>query len=406
MRSTTDNPVSRPEFDLGEIFRQHRDVYEKSRSLSPQQRKVLHDLSVCRTSFLGGHLYECSQGCGYEQPRYNSCRNRHCPKCQGGRMMQWVQEQLKEVLPIGYFHTIFTMSHAFNDLVPYNERVLYNAIFEAASTSLDRLAKQQLKGTLGVTAVLHTWGQNLSRHIHLHCLVTGGALSLDQTRWIPCGGTSLFDVYELSRLLRELFCQRVRKLYSQNKLVLKYKTAHLSRAETFDQFMAKQESIDWVVHCKRPFAGSEKVVEYLGRYSYRVALSNRRITDVTDTQVTLDYKDYADVDSRDVPKHKEMKVAVATFMDMFLRHVLPKGFRKIRYYGILAGSKRAEKLQQCRTLIQQQTPETLNTEAAESSPEIIELTTCPDCGAPLKLQAELEPKRAGPQNAEVLNDVA
>ena len=184
MRSTNNNPLSRTEYDLGDIFRQHRDMYQKSRPLSSQQRKVLHDLSVCRTSFLGGHLYTCSKGCGYQQPRYNSCRNRHCPKCQGVRMHQWVQERLKEVLPIPYFHTIFTVNHAFNDLVPYNERVLYSTLFEAASTSLDRLAKKHFKGTLGVTAVLHTWAKT--------SVATSTSIAWSPVE--PCPGSNTMDL--------------------------------------------------------------------------------------------------------------------------------------------------------------------------------------------------------------------
>lgn len=396
----------RPMYDTGGIFAKYGDAYKANHPLSPQQLKVLHDLSKCRTSFLGGHLYTCSDECGFEEPHYNSCRNRHCPKCQGIAMRLWVNNRLKELLPVPYFHNVCTIPHSYNILVPYNDKLIYDILFEAAHESLDLLAKKYFNGKLGIIAVLHTWGQTLSRHIHLHCLVTGGALSFDETRWFPSYDKYLFNVHELSALFRDLFCKKMRKAFKKGEFTFKHKSAILADPVCFEAFIKEQEQKDWVIYCKKPFAGSAKVMEYLGRYTHRVALSNRRIKSVSNGNIVIDYKDYNDLDANKVPKHKDLKLTITGFITLFLLHVLPKGYRKIRYFGILGGQNKIARLQKCRDLIAQQNLSSEPFECNEPEIEIIELPTCPNCGAPLLRKAELKPARAGPTISEILKNAA
>ncbi|MFC1582570.1 IS91 family transposase [Planctomycetota bacterium] len=326
--------------------------YAENHPLSPQQRKIIHALSVCRTAALGGHLHRCTE-CGHEQPAYNSCRNRHCPKCQGISMRKWLNARTQELLPVPYFHVIFTLPHAFNKLVPYNEKFIYDTVFKSAAASLLRLSQQQLGGRVGILAVLHTWGQQLQRHIHLHCLVTGGALSTDRTRWIPTSDKYLFDVTKLSAVYRDMVSQRLRSGLDADALI------------------QEQAERDWNVYCKKPFSGPQTVLEYLGRYTHRVAISNRRILDITDTHVTFDYKDYNDTDENDVPKHKPRKLTDEEFIRRFLLHVLPHRYTRIRSYGFMAGSDRKRNLALCKQLLN---ASPIDTPSLSTDPE-----PCPIC---------------------------
>jgi len=387
---------SKPEHSVGDIFHRYGDIYDKSHAMSPEQCKVLRTLSKCRTSALGGHLYECEDECGYEIPVYNSCRDRHCPLCQGIAMRKWLAKRMEELLPVPYYHTIFTISHGFDVLIPSNERLFYDALFEAASWSLDFMSRKTYDGTFGTTAVLHTWGQKLQRHVHLHCLVTGGALSSDRKRWVPIGEKFLVDVEELAVKFRDRFCHIMRRYYRKDQLTFKQNAAYLSRGQAFDSFMEEQEAILWHVYCQPPFAGPEKVVEYLGRYSHRVAISNRRILSVENGQVVFSYKDYQDVDAQKRPKEKTASYSIAKFIQCFLLHVLPKGFRKIRYFGFLAGNQGPQKIELCRDLIQQHPAMSTPTELESDTESIFEPAVCPDCGGRLVAKAELKRKRAGP----------
>jgi len=388
----------KPEHSVGDIFHLYGDTYDKAHALSPEQCKVLRTLSKCRTSALGGHLYECEDQCGYEIPVYNSCRNRHCPLCQGIAMRKWLAKRMEELLDVPYYHTIFTISHGFDVLIPYNERLFYDALFEAASWSLDFMSRKVYDGTFGTTAVLHTWGQKLQRHVHLHCLVTGGALSLDRKSWIPIGDKYLVNVEELAVKFRDRFCHIIRRYYRKDLLVFKGDTTYLSRGQAFESFMEEQEAKLWHVYCQPPFAGPEKVVEYLSRYSHRVAISNRRILSVENGQVAFSYKDYKDEDAQKKPKVKTAYYTIEKFITCFLLHVLPKGFQKIRYFGFIGGSQRHEKIELCRTLIQQH-PSMPSYPVQDKDPEpaTFEPAVCPRCGAPLVVKARLKPKRAGPK---------
>ena len=390
---TNDQEQGRTEYDIGQIFRDHRREYERNHSMSKEQRKVLHDLCVCRTDFLGGHLYECSNQCGYEQPAYNSCRNRHCPKCQGIAMRQWVEQRLEELLPVPYFHNVSSMPHAFNVLIPYNESLMYNLLFEATSTAIRQQARKELNGQVGVIAVLHTWGQQLFRHVHVHCLITGGALSSDRTQWNPASRTYLMDVYELSAEFKKAFCQGLQKAYDRGKLIFVHpEAAHLKKPEAFESFLTTERKQAWSVYSKKPFAGPAKIVEYMGRYTHRVAISNRRILAVTDTHITFDYKDNRDLDAQGAPRHKQRTLPVETFMTLFLQHTLPKGFRKIRYFGFLGGSHRSRNIETCRSLIIKQgiAEPVVFSELDPLQQEHL----CPNCGMTLRIKERLLPKRS------------
>jgi len=319
-------------------------------------------------------------------------------------MRLWVKDRLKELLPVPYFHNVSTLPSDFNVLVPYNEKLIYDALFEATHESLASLATKYLNGKLGIIAVLHTWGQTLSRHIHVHCLVTGGSLSFDEKQWFPSYDKYLFDVHEQSALLRKLFCKKMRKAFKKGEFTFKHKSASLADPVCFEAFIKGQEQKDWVVYCKKPFAGSAKVIEYLGRYTHRVALSNSRIKFVSKDSIVIDYKDYRDLDTNDIPKHKDLKLTIANFITLFLLHVLPKGYRKIRYYGLLGGQNKFARLQTCRDLIAQQNLSSEPFNCDELEIEIVELPVCPNCGAALRHKAKLKPERAGPTVGEILEE--
>jgi len=390
--------LPKPEYSVGDIFRQYGIAYDNTHALSPEQAKVLRILSKCRTASLGGHLYECEHTCGYEIPVYNSCRDRHCPLCQGIAMRKWLEQRMEELLDVPYYHTIFTMSHGFDVLIPYNERLFYDALFEAAGYSLNYMSRKYYGGTFGTTAVLHTWGQKLQRHVHLHCLVTGGALSLDHKQWKPTSDKFLVDVKELAKVFRERFCQIIRRYRHKDQLTFKRDAAYLASSEAFEAFMQEQEAIAWHVYCQPPFAGPETVVEYLSRYSHRVAISNRRLLSVENGQVRFSYKDYGDEDAQGKPKVKIEECTVEDFIRRFLQHVLPKGFQKIRYFGFLTGGQRHRLIPLCRELIRMHPPLPVPDEARQASESpLSEPPVCPHCGGKLVLKEEFKRKRAGPK---------
>jgi hypothetical protein len=341
----------RTEYDVGAIFRRWGPEYSRTHAMHGRQRRVMSSIAACRTAALGGHLERCDT-CGFERPAYNSCRDRHCPTCQGVRLRKWLSARLGELLPVEYFHTVFTLPDTFNVLVPRNERVLYGLLFRAASEALRTLARRHWDAEPGVIAVLHTWGQGLWLHPHLHCIVTGGGLADDRQRWQYTARPGfLFDVAELSGEFRRRFCRLLRRA----RLTFAGDAARFSDPAVFKQFIDGEQSRPWVVYCKPPVAGAAKVLEYISRYTHRVALSNRRILEVTDEgTVTIDWKDYRDTASDGTPRHKRLELSAIEFIGRFLRHVLPRGFRKIRFYGIFAGRDKERKLAICRELLDAQ----------------------------------------------------
>lgn len=366
--------AGRTEFDVGSIFRSFGQAYERQHLLSSSQRKALRALAVCRTEFLGGHLEQCDS-CGFEQPQYNSCRNVNCPKCQGIERRRWVESRLGEMLPVPYFHVVFTLpSILLNRGITDAE--LYRLLFSASSRTLLNFFRTYFGGEPGLISVLHTWGQTMCHHPHVHFLVTGGCLCFDSKRWISTQPDYLFDVKALSREFRHRFLKGLEKI-----------EGILSTGSGF----AGQ---DWVVYCQKPFASPEKVIEYLGRYVYRTAISNRRIKSVSNGEVTFEYKDYRDKDENGVPKHKSMTVPALTFIGLFLQHVLPGRFRRIRYYGFLAGRERYTKLDRCRELVAHLYEQS---ESPSEGSELAEDRICPQCqkGNLLAIH-ELKPIRPPP----------
>lgn len=368
--------VERPGTEVADIIREYGDDYRNNHSLIPLYQGVLNAISNCRTAILGGHIEECDT-CGDQRNCYNSCRNRHCPKCQGLDNVRWVQEREAELLPIQYFHVIFTLPHELNLLAQYNQACLYNILIQAATETLQGFADQRWKGTLGITVVLHTWGQKLEQHIHLHTIVTGGVLTHDKQRWINAPQNYLFKVENLSTVYREKFCDKLKEAFARGELVNPPDSLLIASANHLQQFLQQLHIKRWVVYCKPPFAGPTAVLKYLSRYTHRIAISNRRLLSIEQGEITFSYKDY-----KDECKEKTMSLTASEFIRRFLLHVLPKGFVRIRHFGLLAGRDRTAKLNQCRTLFdlppytrkERQSSLDILRELSDSDP-----TLCPVC---------------------------
>ena len=315
--------------------------------MTHREAKVLRHLAQCRTLSLGGHRDVCGD-CGHERISYNSCRDRHCPKCQGTERAKWLERRLEHVLPIPYFHVVFTLPPALHALVFANKEVLYAALFDASAQTLQHLAgdEQRLGAELGITSVLHTWGQKLTFHPHVHCVVTGGGLSKDGTRWVPAREKYLLPVKAMSRLFRGKFMAALQELRRVGGLNLPDKLHALHDDSTWAAFRSQLYTAEWVAYCKPPFGGPEKVFAYLGRYTHRVAISNHRIREFGDGRVTFAYRDYADGN-----RTKEMTVTGIEFLRRFLLHVLPRGFVRLRHYGLHASSNVGTKLVRARDLL-------------------------------------------------------
>jgi hypothetical protein len=332
--------------------------------------------------------------CG-TRPVYNSCRNRHCPKCQALAQAQWREAQQALLLPIPYFHLVFTLPHALTDLLRGNPRPLYTFLFQAAADTLKEFAHdpRHLGAELGVTAVLHTWGQALSYHVHLHCIVTGGGLSLDGTRWMPGHKRRfLFPVRALAQMFRGKFLARLAAAYRKGELVLQGPCAALTNTGAWQRLLAELRAKPWIVYAKAPLAGPEQVLNYLGRYTHRIAISNERLLDCHDGVVRFRYTDYAHHSAR-----KEMTVSATEFLRRFLLHVLPPGFMRVRHYGLLANRRREEKLARCRALLGCAAPARAPGVAESVQARIVRLTgvditRCPICGAgPMRTIERLAP---------------
>lgn len=329
--------------ELGEIFRRHGERYAASHALRPVQHKVIRDLSLCRTAALGGHLQECDH-CGRRRAVYHSCRNRHCPKCQALSQADWLEARSKELLPVEYFHIVFTLPHELCPLALYRPRVIYDLLFRAATDTLATFARDpryfsaKTGGTVGVTAILHTWGQNLSLHPHLHCVVSGGGLDPEGRSFVkPRHKGFLFPVKALSKVFRAKYSDGLLQAFEREQLGDAQDTPALCKA---------LRMIDWVVYAKPPFAGPQSVLAYLSAYTHRIAISNHRIISLDENRVSFRYRDYADNS-----KQKVMHLDVDEFIRRFLMHVLPKRFVRIRHYGLLANRARKKKIARCRELL-------------------------------------------------------
>lgn len=335
--------------ELADIFRAYGESYRRAQPLPRAQLKVMRAIESCRTAALGGHLQQCD-GCGYQQPAYNSCRNRHCPKCGSLAKAQWLEDRKADLLPVGYFHLVFTLPHELNPLILVNKKWLCDILFKAVSQTLLEFGRTHLDGQLGFICVLHTWDQTLRDHFHLHCLVPGGALSFDLTRWIAARQTFLFSVKALSLVFRGKFIGLLELAFRKGELQFPGRTAALAEPAAFAALVHSLRQQPWVVYAKRPFSSPEKVLDYLGRYTHRVAISNNRLLSVAQStqgsRVTFSYRD------RKNGNHtRTMTLQVDEFIRRFLLHVLPAGFMRIRHFGFLANRSRKQKLDRCRVLL-------------------------------------------------------
>ena len=341
--------MTRPAFELAGIFRQYGNAYREAHALPLQQKRVMRAIEVCRTAALGGHVEKCSQ-CDLTRIAYNSCRNRHCPKCQAAERAHWLENRKAELLPVEYFHVVFTLPEELARIAFYNKEVVYGILFSAASETLLTIARdpKHLGAEIGFFAILHTWGQNLLHHPHVHCVVPGGGIGPDHDRWIACKPGFFLPVRVLSRLFRRLFLEALEDAFYRGKLRFFGETEPLRDAIAFAACLAAHQNQEWVVYSKPPFGGPLRAVEYLGRYTHRVALSNQRILNVNHGEVTFQWKDYR---HKDKQKSRTMTVAADEFIRRFLIHTLPPGFPRIRHFGFLANRHRSEKLKLCRQLL-------------------------------------------------------
>jgi hypothetical protein len=341
--------AQRPPCEVAEIFRHYGEAYRSKYRLPSTHLKVMHDIEVCRTAELGGHIEQCDV-CGAERNAYNSCRNRHCPKCQAPAKARWLKARKAELLPVTYFHTVFTLPHALNPIALCNKKMICDLLFKAASETLlafGRNPKNGLGGTLGFLAILHTWSQTVLDHFHLHCLVAAGALSCDGSRWIePRYKDYLFPVQALAPVFRGKFMDYLQQAFDKAELIFPGTTEHLATKTGFSTLTKQLWKDNWVVYSKPPFAGPEKVLDYLGRYTHRVAISNHRIIEVQDGKVTFSYRDRKDNDTL-----KTTSLHPDEFIRRFLLHVLPEGFVRIRYFGFLANRDKKNNLGRCRQLL-------------------------------------------------------
>ena len=340
--------MPRPALEVADIFRRYGKIYrqENAASLSAAQRRVMTAIEVCRTATLGGHREQCDQ-CGHQRISYNSCRNRHCPKCQSLERAEWIEKRQTELLDCPYFHVVFTVPQPIAEIAFQNKQAVYGILFHAAAETLRTIAAdpQHLGARVGFFCVLHTWGQNLLHHPHLHCVVPGGGISLDGRRWVSCRPGFFLPVRVLSRLFRRLFLEALEKAFAAGKLNFFSSLESLRNRPDFLRFLARTRQTEWVVYAKPPFAGPEQVLDYVGRYTHRVALSNHRLLAMERGQVRFLWKDYRD------SRQKTLSLAADEFIRRFLLHVLPNRFQRIRYYGFLGNRHREENLAMCRRLL-------------------------------------------------------
>jgi hypothetical protein len=341
--------MGRTNLEVADIFCEYGEAYRYNfgTSTNSQQWRTMHAIKICRTAELGGHIDRCDH-CRHAVISYNSCRNRHCPKCQSLAKAEWLEARTAELLPVDYFHVVFTIPEALNQITLQNKRVVYNMLFKAVSKTLLTIAAdpKHLGANIGFMAILHTWGQALLLHPHLHCVIPGGGLSQDESAWISCRKKFFLPVRVLSRLYRRFFVELLIKAFKQDRLKFYGKISHLSDPESFAMLMKKCLKTEWSVYAKPPFGGPEKVLDYLGRYTHRIAISNNRLMRVEDGKVTFSWRNYQQGN-----KVQTMTLEAEEFIRRFLLHVLPSGFMRIRYFGFLSNRHRTEKLKRCRKLL-------------------------------------------------------
>lgn len=337
-------------------------------------------IEACRTSRLGGHVDACDD-CGTTRVSFNSCRSRHCPKCQGSARREWVDARVADLLPVPYFHVVFTLPPAIAEIAFQNKALVYALLMRLSAETLQTIASNPkwLGAEIGVTAVLHTWGQAMIHHPHVHCVVPGGGIAPDKSRWVACRPGFFLPVRVLSRLFRRLFLASLDEAFAQGELSFFNELAHLNDPTIFDRHLAQARSIDWVVYCKPPFGGPDQMLAYLGRYTHRVAIANSRIVDVNDDHVAFRWKDYR---HRGHEQQKIMRLAPHEFIRRFLLHVLPDGFHRMRHFGFLANSHRRARIDLCRRLLAQ--PVATDRQSRPDKQQSSQSYECPDCRRPMR----------------------
>ena len=371
--------MSRPVLEVADIFRAHGPIWRTTNAghVSLGQLKVMSAISCCRTAALGGHVARCEK-CAHEHVAYNSCRNRHCPKCQGAAAREWLAARQAELLPVPYFHIVFTLPAPITDIAYQNKAVLYDILFKATAETLMTIAadSKHLGARIGITVVLHTWGSALTHHPHLHCIVPGGGISLDGERWISCRPKFFLSVRVLSRLFRRLFLEKLVAAHDAGRLSFFNDLAPLTDRDAFDAHLAPVRKLEWVVYAKPPFGGPEAVLAYLSRYTHRVAIGNSRLVAFDGNTVSFKWKDYR---AQGHERYKTMTVGADEFVRRFLIHTLPDGFHRIRHYGLFANGGRVRNIARARELLGVAVAETEPGEA-EDGEEAALSQPCPCCG--------------------------
>ena len=368
--------MPRPALEVADIFRDHGPAWRSANAghVSLGQLKVMSAIERCRTAALGGHVARC-EDCAHTEIAYNSCRNRHCPKCQGAAAKQWLAAREAELLPVPYYHVVFTLPAAIADIAYQNKAVIYDLLFKASAETLTTIAAdpRHLGARVGITSVLHTWGSALTHHPHVHMIVPGGGISLDGQRWVSCRPGFFLPVRVLSRLFRRLFLEKLMASHAAGRLHFFGNHAPLADAQAFAAYLAPLRKTEWVVYAKRPFGGPEAVLAYLSRYTHRVAIANSRLIALHDNGITFKWKDYR---AKGRERQKIMTLATGEFIRRFLIHVLPTGLHRIRHYGLLASGTRADNIARARELLAASNPQAEPTVATVDPGK----PTCPCCG--------------------------
>jgi hypothetical protein len=376
--------MSRPKLEVADIFRRHGEAWRRDSvgHVSCAQLRVMSAIEACRTAALGGHVERC-EDCAHTRIAYNSCRNRHCPKCQWAAAAQWLAAREAELLPVPYYHVVFTLPAQIGAIVYQNKAKVYGLLFTAAAETLITIAAdpKHLGARIGLTAVLHTWGQNLDHHPHVHCIVPGGGISPDSKRWVGCRSGFFLPVRVLSRLFRRLFLQGLVAAFKAGELQFFSTLGGLKDPDTFAAYLAPLRKSEWVVFAKRPFAGPSQVLAYLARYTHRVAIANSRLIALSAGNVSFRWKDY-----RQDGKDKVMRLQAGEFIRRFLMHTLPDGFHRIRHYGLFANGHRADMLNLCRALLDTPSSSTAPNDSDGDPPDTTkDLHLCPCCGGRMKI---------------------
>jgi hypothetical protein len=396
--------VVRAKLEIADIFRAHGPAWRRANAghVGLTQLKVMSAIEACRTEALGGHVAACTK-CGHRHVAYNSCKNRHCPKCQGPAARDWMAARAEDLLPVEYFHVVFTLPAEVARIAYWNKKAVYDLLFRTSAETLTTIAAdpRHLGARIGITSVLHTWGSALIHHPHVHMIVPGGGLSADGTRWIACRPGFFLPVRVLSRLFRRLFLEGLSALHGAGNLAFFGDLVGLADPAAFAAWLAPLRKIEWVVYAKPPFGGPEAVLAYLSRYTHRVAISNSRLVSADADTVAFRWKDYR-IKNRD--RQKVMRLATGEFIRRFLLHVLPDGFHRIRHYGLLAGNGRRRNIEAIRALLGVEQAVEANAADADAALPLTLREPCPDCGGPMRIietfrRGERPKTRAPPRRA-------